>query len=86
MTAPVRPALVEGLQPLSDRYDLVLCDIWGVLHNGVKAYEAAGEALTRFPGGRRARHPGVERSAPGSFGRDPARRFRRAPRRPTIPS
>ena len=48
MTAPVRPALVEGLQPLSDRYDLVLCDIWGVLHNGVKAYEAAGEALTRF--------------------------------------
>jgi HAD superfamily hydrolase (TIGR01459 family) len=44
----VRPALVEGLQPLSSRYDLVLCDIWGVLHNGVKAYEAAGEALTRF--------------------------------------
>jgi HAD superfamily hydrolase (TIGR01459 family) len=51
MTAPVRPALVEGLQPLSDRYDLVLCDIWGVLHNGLKAYEAAGEALTRFRDG-----------------------------------
>jgi HAD superfamily hydrolase (TIGR01459 family) len=51
MTAPVRPALVEGLQPLSDRYDLVLCDIWGVLHNGLKAYEAAGEALTRFRNG-----------------------------------
>ena len=51
MTAPVRPALVEGLQPLSDRYDLVLCDIWGVLHNGLKAYEAAGEALTRFRAG-----------------------------------
>ena len=48
MTAPFRPALVEGLQPLADRYDLVLCDIWGVLHNGVKAYEAAGDALTRF--------------------------------------
>lgn len=51
MTAPLRPALVEGLQPLADRYDLLLCDIWGVLHNGVKAYEAAGEALTRFRAG-----------------------------------
>lgn len=51
MTAPFRPALVEGLQPLANRYDLVLCDIWGVLHNGVKAYEAAGEALTRFRDG-----------------------------------
>ena len=48
MTLPSRPALVEGLQPLADRYDLVLCDVWGVLHNGVKAYDAAGEALTQF--------------------------------------
>jgi HAD superfamily hydrolase (TIGR01459 family) len=48
MTASAKPALVEGLRPLADRYDLVLCDVWGVLHNGVKAYEAASEALTRF--------------------------------------
>jgi len=48
MTASLRPALVEGLKPLADRYDLVLCDVWGVLHNGVRAYEAASEALTRF--------------------------------------
>lgn len=54
MTALSRPAHVEGLQPLADRYDLVLCDVWGVLHNGVKAYEAASDALTRFraKGGR----------------------------------
>jgi HAD superfamily hydrolase (TIGR01459 family) len=51
MTATLRPALVEGLQPLAGRYDLVLCDVWGVLHNGVKAYEAASEALTRFRAG-----------------------------------
>jgi HAD superfamily hydrolase (TIGR01459 family) len=51
MTASSRPALVEGLQPLADRYDLILCDVWGVLHNGVKAYEAASEALTRFRNG-----------------------------------
>jgi HAD superfamily hydrolase (TIGR01459 family) len=48
MTAPARPALIEGLQPLAGRYDLIFCDVWGVLHNGVKAYEAAGDALTRF--------------------------------------
>jgi HAD superfamily hydrolase (TIGR01459 family) len=54
MTALSRPVHVEGLQPLADRYDLVLCDVWGVLHNGVKAYGAASDALTRFraKGGR----------------------------------
>jgi HAD superfamily hydrolase (TIGR01459 family) len=48
MTTMSRPVHVEGLQPLADRYDLVLCDVWGVLHNGVKAYGAASDALTRF--------------------------------------
>jgi len=54
MTASSRPALVEGLKSLAENYDLVLCDVWGVLHNGVKAYESAGDALTRFraKGGR----------------------------------
>ena len=54
MTASSRPLHVDGLQPLADRYDLILCDVWGVLHNGVKAYEAASDALTRFraKGGR----------------------------------
>jgi HAD superfamily hydrolase (TIGR01459 family) len=48
MSASSRPLLVEGLHPLADRYDLILCDVWGVLHNGVKAYEGASDALTRF--------------------------------------
>lgn len=54
MTVSSRPALIKGLQPLAENYDLILCDVWGVLHNGVKAYEAAGDALTRFraKGGR----------------------------------
>ncbi|WP_230532731.1 TIGR01459 family HAD-type hydrolase [Microvirga roseola] len=51
MTALSRPALVDGLQSLAAGYDLVLCDVWGVLHNGVKAYEAASDALTRFCNG-----------------------------------
>ena len=40
----------NGLVPLSkliDRYDGVLCDIWGVLHNGVAAFEDAVDALCR---------------------------------------
>ncbi|MBD2747006.1 TIGR01459 family HAD-type hydrolase [Microvirga sp. BT688] len=54
MTALSRPLHVGGLQPLAERYDLILCDVWGVLHNGVKAYESASDALTRFraKGGR----------------------------------
>ncbi|MBJ6124430.1 TIGR01459 family HAD-type hydrolase [Microvirga splendida] len=54
MTALSRPLHVEGLQPLAERYDLILCDVWGVLHNGIKAYVAASDALTRFraKGGR----------------------------------
>src|SRR3954452_5595174 len=48
MTLSSRPALVGGLEPLAESYDLILCDVWGVLHNGVKAYEVAGDALTRF--------------------------------------
>jgi HAD superfamily hydrolase (TIGR01459 family) len=54
MPASVRPALINGLQPLADRYDLIFCDVWGVLHNGMKAYDVASDALTRFraKGGR----------------------------------
>lgn len=54
MTALSRPLHVEGLQSLAEKYDLILCDVWGVLHNGIKAYESASDALTRFraKGGR----------------------------------
>ena len=45
MTAP---RLISGLSEIADDYDVVLCDIWGVIHNGVSAYPAACEALERF--------------------------------------
>lgn len=50
MHAPVSmaPALVSGLAELAPRYDVILSDIWGVLHNGLASYPAAGEALTNF--------------------------------------
>lgn len=38
----------DGLSALSDRYDVVLCDVWGVIHNGVRSYPDACEALTQW--------------------------------------
>ncbi len=43
-----RPRLDQGLAALTADKDLVLCDVWGVIHNGVVAYEAAVDALRRF--------------------------------------
>jgi HAD superfamily hydrolase (TIGR01450 family) len=38
---------VESLDELSGAYSAVLCDVWGVVHNGVSAYRQAGAALER---------------------------------------
>ncbi len=32
---------ISGLGEISDRYDAILCDIWGVLHNGVASFAPA---------------------------------------------
>jgi HAD superfamily hydrolase (TIGR01459 family) len=40
-----RPA---GLRALASDYDVLFCDIWGVIHDGVRAFPAACEALTRW--------------------------------------
>jgi len=56
MTARI-PTLA-GLSGIAEERDLILCDVWGVLHDGQKAHVAAGEALIRFralPGPRRRR-------------------------------
>jgi HAD superfamily hydrolase (TIGR01459 family) len=37
-----------GLRELAGDYDSLLCDIWGVVHNGVSAFPQAVEALRRF--------------------------------------
>ncbi|MFD1333324.1 TIGR01459 family HAD-type hydrolase [Methylopila musalis] len=34
--------------PLASAYDVALCDVWGVLHDGLTAHAAAADALTRF--------------------------------------
>ncbi len=39
---------ISGLSEISDRYDAILCDIWGVVHDGVAAFALASEALVAY--------------------------------------
>ena len=39
---------ISGLSEISDRYDAILCDIWGVLHDGLASFAQASEALVAF--------------------------------------
>lgn len=45
---------IPGLGAIAHHYDLLLCDLWGVVHNGREAFSDACDALTRFraQGGR----------------------------------
>jgi HAD superfamily hydrolase (TIGR01459 family) len=45
---------LSGLSEVSSRYDAVLSDVWGVVHNGVAAHPSAVEALQAYrrSGGR----------------------------------
>ncbi len=45
------PALPSGLADLAMHYDVLLCDLWGVVHNGRHAFGPAVEALRRFRAG-----------------------------------
>lgn len=42
------PKLLAGLSRVADDYDAVLCDVWGVIHDGRSAFVGAVEALRRF--------------------------------------
>jgi HAD superfamily hydrolase (TIGR01459 family) len=41
------PLLLDHFAPLAPGYDVLLCDVWGVMHNGIAAFPAACEALVR---------------------------------------
>ena len=43
-----RPVLLAGLHEVADRYDALLCDVWGVVHNGREPFQAGCAALARF--------------------------------------
>jgi HAD superfamily hydrolase (TIGR01459 family) len=39
---------IERFSPLARNYDVLLCDIWGVVHNGIAIFTQAADALARF--------------------------------------
>ena len=48
--------ILSGLAAVADRYDVLLCDVWGVIHNGRESFADACAALARW---RRERGPVV---------------------------
>lgn len=42
------PPILMAAGPLLSCYDVVFCDVWGVVHDGHTAYSAACHALSRF--------------------------------------
>ena len=51
MPKNMSPLLIERFEPLARDYDVLLCDVWGVVHNGVAAFAPACDALMRFRAG-----------------------------------
>lgn len=45
---PRIPPILEHAGNLLTRYDVLFCDVWGVVHDGVHAYPHATDALIRF--------------------------------------
>ncbi len=43
--------ILPSIAPLAHNHDVWLCDIWGVIHNGVEVFPAAVEACQRFRAG-----------------------------------
>jgi HAD superfamily hydrolase (TIGR01459 family) len=43
--------LIQRFAPLARDYDVLFCDVWGVIHNGLAAFADACEALARFRSG-----------------------------------
>jgi len=44
------PPILAHAGPLLARYQVIFCDVWGVMHNGRTAYAESGEALACFRG------------------------------------
>lgn len=42
------PLVLDGFAPLAERYDALICDLWGVLHDGVRAFPHAIDCLEQL--------------------------------------
>jgi HAD superfamily hydrolase (TIGR01459 family) len=47
---PDKPITISSLDAFAGKYDVILCDVWGVIHNGVNAFTDATAALERARG------------------------------------
>jgi HAD superfamily hydrolase (TIGR01459 family) len=45
------PKLINGLREIAPGHDALICDVWGVVHDGHRHHPAAAEALYRFKQG-----------------------------------
>jgi len=41
------PPIIRSLESIAPRYSAILCDVWGVVHNGVRSFPVANAALER---------------------------------------
>ncbi len=48
MTSPLQPPIIVAARDLLSRYDVLFCDVWGVVHDGHRAYPGAMRALNAF--------------------------------------
>jgi len=42
------PRLISGLSEIAPGHDALICDVWGVVHDGKRHHPAAAKALVRF--------------------------------------
>lgn len=50
-SARIAGSAAAGARPFSERYPVWLCDVWGVVHNGVSAFRPAIDCLRRHRAG-----------------------------------
>lgn len=56
MSESSQPSLIGGLSDIAEKYDALICDVWGVVHNGREPFLGTVEALRAF---RKLRGPVV---------------------------
>src|SRR3984957_12137563 len=44
----MQPRLISGLSDIASSHDALICDVWGVVHDGQRHHPAAAQALYRF--------------------------------------
>jgi HAD superfamily hydrolase (TIGR01459 family) len=49
-SSPATIRVIDGVAAVADRYDAFVIDLWGVLHDGQRAYPGAVETLRRLKG------------------------------------